>query len=89
MENEELFAGEPAFDTQQLMQDPRHAAIVSKNTPLRVHTEPLLADGDSDDEWPQYTPPVRDADSRPRWRRPHVSDPGLIALHKISDLTAR
>lgn len=75
MENEELFAGEPGLDAQQQnTRDIRRTAAALKDTPLRVHTEPLLAVDDFDDEAPHYQEQPHDIDTRPRWRRPHVSD---------------
>lgn len=80
MENEALFAGEPALDAQQLnTRDARRAAAAGaaaapKDAPLQIHTEPLLAGEDSADEWPHYQDRFGDTDTRPRWRRPHVSD---------------
>lgn len=77
MENEELFAGEPALDAQQttenLVQETRRTA---DGTTLSVHHEPLLANNDVDDEWPEDVQQLRDADTRPRWRRPSVSATG-------------
>lgn len=75
MENEELFAGEPALDAQQEATDAHGSAAASpsKQTPLQIHAEPLLAD---DDDWQrpqQYEERVRSIDGRPRWRQPHVS----------------
>lgn len=78
MENEELFAGEPAIDAQQLARGEQRTVGVTKNTPLQVHTEPLLADDDLDEERPLHDEQPNEVDSRPRWRRPHVSDDGLI-----------
>lgn len=75
MENEELFAGEPALDAQQQVLNARRRAVVTKDTPLRIHTEPLLVSEDSHDDWLHRTQLMRDKDDRPRWRRPHVSDP--------------
>lgn len=72
MENEELFAGEPALDVQQQNTDSRRAAAALKDAPLQIHTEPLLAGDDSDNEAPQYELP-HVIDARPRWRRPNVS----------------
>lgn len=85
MENEELFAGEPAVDIQQQnAADSRRAAAALKDAPLQIHTEPLLAGDDSDNESPQYEhPPV--IDTRPRWRRPHVSDPDSGARRQHPD----
>lgn len=75
MENEELFVGEPALDVQQQnARDARRIAAGPKDAPLQVHTEPLLAGDDFDDEPPHYEHP-HVIDTRPRWRRPHVSDP--------------
>jgi hypothetical protein len=74
MENEELFAGESALDAQQQARGERPAAAVTKNTPMRIHTEPLLAgDGDLEEEWPRDDGQSDETDGRPRWRRPHVS----------------
>lgn len=73
MENEELFAGDPALDVQQHARDSRRAPAAPKDAPLQVHTEPLLADDGVDDEPPYYEHP-HVIDTRPRWRRPHVSD---------------
>lgn len=71
MENEELFAGEPALDAQQQATDAQRSAAASKQTPFQIHTEPLLAD---DDDWQQqYEERIYIIDERPRWRRPHVS----------------
>jgi hypothetical protein len=71
MENEELFAGEPALDARQQAADAHRAAAASTQTPLQIHTEPLLAE---DDEWhQQHEERVPSIDDRPRWRRPHVS----------------
>lgn len=85
MENEELFAGEPALDAQQHARDDSRTAAASKNTttPLHVHTEPLLAGDDLDEEPPRYAELPRDTDIRPRWRRPHVSDSAY--LYKTDD----
>ncbi|KAJ5182587.1 hypothetical protein N7492_000203 [Penicillium capsulatum] len=71
MENEELFAGEPALDAQQQALG-RHTAAVTKDTPLRIHSEPLLLTEDSHEDWLHRTQSVRDADDRPRWRQPHI-----------------
>ena len=68
MENEELFAGEPAMEAQQLARDGYRTSDV---TPLRVHHEPLLPSAESDGEWTGVRP-SDDTDSRPRWRRAHV-----------------
>lgn len=73
MENEELFAGEPALDAQ--LADAQRPAAASKQAPLQIHTEPLLAD---DDDWQQHRQQqheerVRTIHGRPRWRQPHVS----------------
>lgn len=77
MENEELFAGEPALDTQQQSTGAaRRTAAVLKDTPLRIHSEPLLAGDDFNDEPPDYEGHPHDIDTRPHWRRPHVSDAG-------------
>lgn len=73
MENEELFAGEPARDVQQHARDSRRMAAAPKDAPLQVHTEPLLAGGDFD-EGPPYYEHSDVIDTRPRWRRPNVSD---------------
>ena len=86
MENEELFAGEPALDAQQQVLDGRHTAVVTKNTPLRVHDEPLLDSEDSEDDWLQRTQLPRDLDNRPRWRRPHVSDSGRSSISLSWDI---
>lgn len=80
MENEELFAGEPALDAQQHVLNARHTAVVTKDTPLRIHSEPLLVSEDSHDDWLHRTEPIRRKDDRPRWRRPHVSEPGYAAF---------
>ncbi|KAJ5461850.1 uncharacterized protein N7458_003402 [Penicillium daleae] len=70
MENEELFAGEPALDARQQAADAHRAAAASTQTPLQIHTEPLLAE---DDEWyQQHEERVPSIDDRPRWRRPHI-----------------
>ncbi|KAJ5388594.1 hypothetical protein N7509_011135 [Penicillium cosmopolitanum] len=71
MENEELFAGEPAVDARQ---HARRTHAVTKNAPLHVHTEPLLAgDDDSQDgEWPRDDDQSSEIDARPRWRRAHI-----------------
>lgn len=78
MENEALFVGEPALDAQQHnTRDARRAAAAPKTTPLQIHTEPLLAGDDFDEEPPGYEDHeenASDIDTRPRWRRPHVSD---------------
>lgn len=76
MENEELFAGEPALDAQQRAQDMATSAA-TKNAPLHVHTEPLLAGDDENEEeyaFPRDDESSDEVDNRPRWRRPHVSD---------------
>jgi hypothetical protein len=72
MENEELFAGEPALDAQQQASDAQRAATAAKRNPLQIHAEPLLADDAGLDQQP-YAEPVPSIDERPRWRRPHVS----------------
>ncbi|OOQ89111.1 putative MFS transporter [Penicillium brasilianum] len=71
MENEELFAGEPALDAQQQAADNYRPAGASRQDPLQIHTEPLLA---GDDEWQQqqHEERVSSIDERPRWRRPHI-----------------
>ncbi|KAJ6110691.1 hypothetical protein N7486_002926 [Penicillium sp. IBT 16267x] len=73
MENEELFAGESALDVQQvtenLIQETRRTA---DGTVLRVHHEPLLANNDADEEWPEDVRQLRDTDTRSRWRRPSI-----------------
>lgn len=75
MENEELFAGEPAVDAQQRAQR-THA--LTKNAPLHVHTEPLLAADEDDDsrdgQWLRDDDQSSEIETRPRWRRAHVSD---------------
>lgn len=76
MENEELFAGEPAVDAQQRA---RLSSASGKSGPLRVHTEPLLVDDDHDDyhddngEDDYQGEQSSEGDTRPRWRRAHVS----------------
>jgi hypothetical protein len=72
MENEELFAGEPALDARQEATTAQRSVAASKQTPLQIHTEPLLAD---DDDWQEQQPEERvlRIDERPRWRQPHVS----------------
>lgn len=72
MENEELFAGEPALDAQQQASDAQRAPTAAKRNPLPIQAEPLLGDDDGLDQQP-YEEPVRSIDERPRWRRPHVS----------------
>ncbi|KAJ5664976.1 uncharacterized protein N7477_007424 [Penicillium maclennaniae] len=72
MENEELFAGEPALDAQQQARNIRRTVNKPKQTPLQVHAEPLLAGDDFDDEPPHYEEGPRDIDTRPRWRRPSI-----------------
>ncbi|KAJ5524241.1 hypothetical protein N7513_009360 [Penicillium frequentans] len=73
MENEELFAGESALDvqhaTENLVQETRRTA---DGTILSVHHEPLLVNNDVDDEWPEDVQQLRDADTRPQWRRPSI-----------------
>lgn len=73
MENEELFAGEPALDAHEEATSAQRSAAASKQAPLQIHAEPLLAD---DDDWQQqhrHEERVRSIDERPRWRQPHVS----------------
>lgn len=72
MENEELFAGEPALDAQQQASDAQRAATAAERNPLQIHAEPLLVDDDGLDRQ-SYEEAVRSIDARPRWRRPHVS----------------
>ncbi|KAJ5573514.1 uncharacterized protein N7459_007941 [Penicillium hispanicum] len=72
MENEELFAGEAALDAQQQALDSGRTADAITDAPLRIHSEPLLASVDSDDEWPQQSERLLDTDKRPRWRRPNI-----------------
>lgn len=74
MENEELFAGESALDAQQQARNTRLTADAPKQPTLQVHSEPLLAGDDFDDETPHYEEDERDIETRPRWRRPAVSD---------------
>ncbi|KAJ5596966.1 hypothetical protein N7450_003424 [Penicillium hetheringtonii] len=74
MENEELFAGEPALDAQQRAQGTTSSAV-TKNTPLHVHTEPLLAGDDeyyADNAFPRDDEHSDEVEIRPRWRRPHI-----------------
>jgi hypothetical protein len=56
---------------------------VTNNAPLHVHTEPLLAgDDDSQDvEWPRDDDHSSEVDTRPRWRRAHVSDDDCCHEH--------
>ncbi|KAJ5134753.1 uncharacterized protein N7443_003626 [Penicillium atrosanguineum] len=72
MENEELFVGESALDAQQQARNIRRTADGSKQTPLQVHAEPLLAGDDFDDGPPHYEEDPRDIEARPRWRRPSI-----------------
>ncbi|KAJ5191821.1 uncharacterized protein N7498_010806 [Penicillium cinerascens] len=72
MENEELFAGESALDAQQQARNIRLTADAPKQPTLQVHSEPLLAGDDVDDETPPYEEDERDIDTRPRWRRPSI-----------------
>jgi len=77
MENEELFAGETALDVQQATESlVRETRRTADGTILNVHHEPLLANNDVDDEWPEDVQQLREADTRPRWRRPSVSATG-------------
>ncbi|OKP09261.1 hypothetical protein PENSUB_5347 [Penicillium subrubescens] len=73
MENEELFAGEPALDAQQEATGAQRSAAASKQAPLQIHTEPLLADDDDWQQDQQHEEHIRTIDERPRWRQPHVS----------------
>ncbi|KAJ5637187.1 hypothetical protein N7490_007066 [Penicillium lividum] len=72
MENEELFVGESALDVQQAAENFVQTRRTADGTILRVHQEPLLANIDDDDEWPEDVQQLRDTDTRPRWRRPSI-----------------
>ncbi|KAJ5688958.1 hypothetical protein N7462_003350 [Penicillium macrosclerotiorum] len=73
MENEELFAGEPALDAQQQALSSRRIAAASKAPPLQIHSEPLLANDSETDSWQlQDERRPDDFDDRSRWRRPHI-----------------
>ncbi|KAJ5992266.1 hypothetical protein N7451_007990 [Penicillium sp. IBT 35674x] len=73
MENEELFAGESALDVQQATENlVRETRRTADGTILSVHHEPLLVNNDVDDEWPEDVQQLRDADTRPQWRRPSI-----------------
>jgi hypothetical protein len=77
MENEELFAGESALDVQQATESlVQETHCTADGTVLNVHHEPLLVSNEGDDEWPEEVPQLRDTDpdTRPRWRRPSVSE---------------
>ena len=72
MENEELFAGETALDSQQQALSSGRTADVTTRDPLHVHSEPILANVNSVAEWSRERRDPFDADKRPRWRRPTV-----------------
>lgn len=64
MENEELLAGDP--DVAQLHTQETRTGDVNENTPLIDESGSLL-----------HQQPVYATDSRPKWRKPSVSDYGL------------
>ena len=64
MENEELLAGDP--DVAQLHTRETRTGDVNENTPLIDEADSLL-----------HQQPVYVTDSRPKWRKPSVSDYGL------------
>ena len=85
MENEELFVGETALDTeQQALNGGRTTGDISQ-PPLRVRSEDLLTGVDSDEELPQPAEGPLYTDKRPRWRKPSVSLALGILRHKSSD----
>jgi hypothetical protein len=79
MENEELLANE-ATSVQQ------NSRRMGYRSTLQVHNEPLLANDDRDNEWPEDEQ-VKETDNQPRWRRPTVSAFEVPSATKISRIS--
>ncbi|KAF7713027.1 Uncharacterized protein PECH_003826 [Penicillium ucsense] len=70
MENEAVFAGEPALDVQQQVAESRPDSAASKSKTLQIQAQPLLGD---DEEWRREQAARREyAEEGPRWRRPNI-----------------